>query len=67
MRKVVSGLTGLISFLLVFAGLIIGMCDTADLDKQLPVMLMGAGIMAVGTVFGFISKEVGNEVSDNID
>ena len=60
MRKVVSGLAGLTSFLLVFAGLIICMCDTADLDKQLSVMLMGAGIMAVGAVFGFISKEVGN-------
>ena len=60
MRKVVSGLAGLTSFLLVFAGLIICMCDTADLDKQLSVMLMGAGIMAVGALFGFIAKEVSN-------
>ena len=60
MRKVISGIAGLTSMLLVLFGLVICMCDTADVDKQLSMMLMGFGIMAVGAVFGFISKEVGN-------
>lgn len=60
MRKVISGITGLMCMLLVLFGLIICMCETADLDKQLTMMFMGAGIMLVGAVFGFISKEVSN-------
>lgn len=61
MRKVISGITGLTSFLLVFAGLIICMCDTADLDKQLSTMLMGAGIMVVGAVIGILAKGVSRD------
>jgi hypothetical protein len=58
MRKAIKGVTGLLSFLLVLAGLIICMCDTADLDKQLQTMLMGVVTMAIGATFGFIAKGV---------
>lgn len=60
MRKVISSIAGLTSMFLVLFGLIICMCEAEDLDKQLTVMLMGTGIMAVGAVFGFIAKEVSN-------
>ena len=60
MRKAISGITGLMCMLLVLFGLIICMCETPDWDKQLSMMLTGAGIMVVGVVFGFISKEVSN-------
>lgn len=58
MRKAISGITGLVSMLLVLLGLIISMCDTPELDKQLMLMFAGAGIMLIGTAFGFISMEV---------
>ena len=58
MRKVISGIAGLTSMLLVLFGLVICMCETVDLDKQLTMMLMGAGIMAVGAVIGLLGKGV---------
>ena len=60
MRKVISGITGLACMFLVLFGLIICMCDTADAGKQLTMLFIGFGIMVVGAVFGFISKEVCN-------
>jgi hypothetical protein len=60
MRKVISGITGLTSMLLIMSGLIVCMCDTADLNRQAKMMLMGAGIMLVGALFGFISMGVQN-------
>jgi preprotein translocase subunit Sss1 len=58
MRKVISGIAGLMCMLLVLFGLIICMCETPDLDKQLTTMLTGVGIMAVGAVIGFLGKGV---------
>ena len=60
MRKVIKDLAVLTSFLLVLAGLIICMCDTADLDKQLMTLCTGTGIMVVGVVIGFLAKGAGN-------
>lgn len=60
MRKVIKGLAGLTSFLLVLAGLVVCMCDTADLDKQLMTLCTGTGIMVVGVVIGFLAKGTGN-------
>jgi hypothetical protein len=60
MRKIISGITGLMCMLLVLFGLITCMCETPDLDKQLTTLLMGVSIMLVGAGFGFISKEVSN-------
>lgn len=61
MRRVISGIAGLTSMLLVLSGLIICMCDTTDLDKQLSTMLMGAGIMVVGAVIGILAKGVSRD------
>lgn len=58
MRKVISGITSLMSMLLILFGIVISMCDTADASKQASVMLMGAIIMMVGAGFGFISMGV---------
>lgn len=58
MRKIISGITGLMCMMLVTFGFITCMCETADFRKQLTTMLMGITIIAIGTVFGFISKEV---------
>ena len=59
-RRVISYIAELASLLIVMFGFIVCMCDTADAGKQLTMMFMGLSIMAVGAVFGFISKEVGN-------
>jgi len=58
MRKAIKGLAGLTSFLLVLAGLIICMCDTADWDKQLMLLCTGTGMVIIGAVFGFVAKGV---------
>ena len=58
MRKIISGITGLTSMLLVMFGFVTCMCDTVDISKQLTTMLMGVTIILVGVGFGFISKEV---------
>ncbi len=60
MRRIISGITGVASMLLVLFGLIISMCDMADYSKQAMMMLIGAGIMLMGVGFGYISMEVRN-------
>lgn len=54
MRKAISGIGQLIGVLVAVSGLIVCMCDTADLDKQiltmfagLVIFLSGAGIVAL--------------------
>ena len=54
MRKAISGVGQLIGVLVAVIGLIVCMCDTADLDKQILIMfaglvifLAGAGIVAI--------------------
>lgn len=56
MRKVIKDLAVLISFLLVLAGLVVCMCETADWDKQLMTLCTGAGMMVAGVVIGFLAK-----------
>lgn len=56
MRKAVKGLAGLTSFLLVLAGLITCMCDTADWDKQLMLLCTGTGMVIIGVVLGELAK-----------
>lgn len=56
MKKAIKGLAGLTSFLLVLAGLIICMCDTADWDKQLIALCVGAGMVIIGAVLGGLAK-----------
>lgn len=58
MRKIISEIAMLAGVLLVLFGLVVCMCETPDLDKQLTTLLMGVSIMLVGAGFGFISKEV---------
>ena len=41
MRKAISGVGQLIGILIAIAGLIVAMCDTADLDKQIITMFAG--------------------------
>lgn len=54
MKKAISGIGQLIGVLVAVAGLVVCMCDTADLDKQaltmftgLVIFLAGAGIVAL--------------------
>ena len=60
MRRVISSITALTSMFLIMFGFICCMCETTDFNKQLTTMLTGVCIIAVGAVFGFISKEVSN-------
>jgi len=58
MKKAISGIAELTGVILVVIGLIVCMCDTTDVGKQLLTMLCGAGIMVVGVGFGIISVGV---------
>lgn len=58
MRRVIRGITKLMCMLCVMFGLIVCMCETTDLDKQLQTLCMGVVIMAIGATLGFISEEV---------
>lgn len=53
-----KGLERVVSFLLVLFGLIISMCETPELDKQVMTMFIGAGMMFTGAVLGFNATEV---------
>ena len=61
MRKIINGLTELTGVMLVLLGLVICMCDTADVDRQLATGLYGLGIMAVGAIVVFLGKGVEEE------
>lgn len=61
MRKAIKGLAGPTSFLLVLAGLIVCMCDTADFEKQLMTLCAGAGMIIVGAVLGGLAEGAGYE------
>lgn len=56
MRKAIKGIAELSSVLLVLFGLIVCMCETVDLDKQLMMVFIGAGIMSIGAVIGLLEK-----------
>ena len=61
MRKLISGLAELTGAMLVVLGLIVCMCDTADIDRQLITGLYGLGIMAVGAMVVYLGKGVEEE------
>ena len=61
MRKLIGGLTELTGVMLVVLGLVVCMCDTADIDRQLITGLYGVGIMAVGVMIAFLGKGVEEE------
>ena len=56
MRKAISGIGQLIGILIAVAGLIVCMCDTADLDKQIVTMFTGLGIFLAGTGIVALAK-----------
>lgn len=58
MRKVIKCFEELVSFLLVFFGIVVCMCETQNVGEQLSVMLLGVAIIAIGTAIGLFSKEV---------
>ena len=57
MRKLISGIAELAGVILVILGLVVCMCETPDLDKQLVNMLYGAGIMVAGAILCYLGKE----------
>lgn len=59
MRKVISEVVQLLSFLLVFCGLIVCMCEVSDLDKQMMTMGIGFGMMLVGAIPLWIASAKG--------
>lgn len=60
MRKVISEVVQLLSFLLVFCGLIVCMCEVEDLDKQMMTTGIGFGMMLVGAIPLWISSAKGD-------
>ena len=57
MRKIINEIAMQAGFVLVILGLIVCMCETAELDKQLVNMLYGVGIIIAGTIICYIGKE----------
>ncbi len=46
-----------ISVLLLFAGLIVCMCETPDLSQQIIHFCIGIGLAAIGAIIALVSKE----------
>ena len=63
MRKTISGIGQLIGILVALAGLIVCMCDTADLDKLWVQLLIGLAIFLSGAGITILAKEVGEYVA----
>ncbi len=57
MRKMFSEIAVLAGFVLVILGLVVCMCETAELDKQFATMLYGAGSIVVGAILCYFGKE----------
>lgn len=56
MKKAISGIGQLVGILVAVAGLIVCMCDTADLDKQIATMFTGAAIFLIGAGIVALAK-----------
>ena len=54
--KLIKELARTTSFLLVLAGLIVSMCETADWDKQFVTLLIGTLLIVAGVVVGHFVK-----------
>ena len=63
MRKTICGLGQLIGILVAVAGLIVCMCDTADLDKLFVQMIIGLAIFLSGAGIAILAKEVGESAT----
>lgn len=57
MRKIISEVAVLMGFVLVILGLILCMCETAELDKQLVTLIYGAGSVVTGAILCYLGKE----------
>ena len=56
MKRMIKELAQFAGMMLVLAGLVVCMCETADLDKQAQTMLMGIAIIATGTVVSILEN-----------
>lgn len=63
MKRVISGIAELVGALFVMLGLVVCMCETPNLDKQLINMLCGVGIMVAGAIICYIGKEMEYETT----
>lgn len=57
MRKFISELAILVGFILVVIGLVVCMCETADMDEQFATMLYGAGTIVAGAIICYLGNE----------
>lgn len=64
MRKIISEVAILVGFVLVVLGLVLCMCETAELDKQFMTMIHGAGVMVAGAILCYLGNE-GSECYGN--
>ena len=62
-RKIVKGTAEFAGMALVLAGLVVCMCETAGLDKQLATMGIGLGMIAFGA---FVSILVNRGEDDEL-
>lgn len=56
MRKLFKGMAELAGMALVLAGLVVCMCETADLDKQVMTMGIGLLMIAAGAVTSILAN-----------
>ena len=56
MRKLFKGIAELAGMALVLAGLVVCMCETGNLDKQLVTLGIGAVMFVAGTVVSILAN-----------
>lgn len=54
-RKIVKGAAEFTGMALVLAGLVVCMCETAELDRQLATMGIGLGMIAFGAFVSILA------------
>ena len=56
MRKLFKGMAELAGMALVLAGLVLCMCETENLDKQLATLGIGLGMIVFGAVISILAN-----------
>ena len=56
MRRIFKEMAQLAGMALVLAGLVVGMCETENLDKQLVTLGIGLGMIVLGAVTSILAN-----------
>ena len=62
MKKTIKGVAGFIGMIIFLAGIIVCMCETADLGDQFRSLCVGFGMVCTGAVIGVIASRDDEDV-----